>query len=83
MRVLKSDELEKLHRPVALASCQLVSVYCVRQEIVATAVAVQCFPQSLLTGLLGIAGLIAQGSAALFSFVGVPTIAMLSRGAPI
>ena len=35
--------------------------------------------QSLLT--LGIAGLIAHGSAALIPLVGVPTIAMLSRGA--
>ena len=61
--------------------CQFNCLVCVlsvvRQEIVAT-VGV-CFPQSLLT--LGIAGLIAQGSAALISFVGVATIAMLSRGA--
>ena len=60
--------------PVQLLVCVLSVV---RQEIVAT-VGV-CFPQSLLT--LGIAGLIAQGSAALISFVGVATIAMLSRGA--
>ena len=54
---------KKLHRPalsVQLKACSGWYV-CVRQEIT---VAV-CFPQSLLT--LGIAGLIAQGSAALIS----------------